>query len=1058
MEMAMPLTSLVPVLVLALPAGRGFLQSPDRLLAGVPESRSGRLEISDCVRISARPDERTHPVRKLARIRGIFSEALAARHDPFPEDFRAFSEQVLAANAALLGLPAGSGRLVFDRVRFTDTLTIADYHQEAEVAGGSRVSVDGSTLKLFYDKKGSLTQIANLIYLGVDGLQTARLDVDGAKKALDTGTPIYVERPKEDGESESLAWSPNQVEQSQLVLLPGVAGHRLAWRLLANGRLSRGTEQRRVWVDAQDGRVLKNESCASLAEPSLQRQATPEAQVTRSTGGSLVWPRMAGHWPLDGSGEDVQGDEDLVWTPAPSNAYVPGVTGLALPANYTWLGKVRVPQSFSCPIDYSYSMMIWVFPQQVIDDSVIMKRGSPAPHTYLALFGGKVSCYQEGSFIGDPADLPLNTWSHVAVTYSYDQASGTGVLKLFTNGALVSQVPGTPPYPYADNPAYQTDGIDVHLDSSTSAFLIDDLGLMNWALSDAEIATIHADGLQGFDLSHFLPSPAVPPIPRYRERGRALVCDPYPNDYDWRSATNWSEVILNGMDATRNTIAGKHANVRGYHDDAWNNAGWNGVGIYQCTRDYRDLPSAPYPIREQATDPVIYYGISRFRSLLTQVGFGGLGASSITVFAHTPFNPPNLTDFYYTLEPKYISLRTNYLVDLDILLHEYGHLLQDASDGDPEQTWGCPAGNSSTESASMSEAEADFLSSSFLNDARVSEYSAHISGLAFLRTLDNDLVRQNVAGALCHAQSRAWSAAWWNLREHLGSGIVTPLSLQWMFYMLPTDDFDSALETCVLQADEDLYSGIHEDVIRRVFSIRQIYGSAGSYPWSSSFPMSQRPYADNVDETQSYTIPGATALRVTFDAYTKARWYETQSNNPDFIHVMDRAGSPIAGSPFIARALQNATVTVPGNTVRIRMQSVPNDTYVAAGYRVINVAAVNPANQPPVAVFEASSAEGMAPLVIDFDVSGSFDPDGDVIAYTLDPGDGSPVIRLDPQIQLVSHIYHRNGAGPIVQPTDFQAILTVTDSNGQTNVTGVPIHINPYSEGPSEVKWIGRMR
>lgn len=45
-------------------------------------------------------------------------------------------------------------------------------------------------------------------------------------------------------------------------------------------------------------------------------------------------------------------------------------------------------------------------------------------------------------------------------------------------------------------------------------------------------------------------------------------------------------------------------------------------------------------------------------------------------------------------------------------------------------------------------------------------------------------------------------------------------------------------------------------------------------------------------------------------------------------------------------------------------------------------------NRPPVAVIAASPTSGFAPLEVAFDGSGSFDPDGQIVAFHWDFGDG----------------------------------------------------------------------
>jgi len=75
------------------------------------------------------------------------------------------------------------------------------------------------------------------------------------------------------------------------------------------------------------------------------------------------------------------------------------------------------------------------------------------------------------------------------------------------------------------------------------------------------------------------------------------------------------------------------------------------------------------------------------------------------------------------------------------------------------------------------------------------------------------------------------------------------------------------------------------------------------------------------------------------------------------------------------------------------------------------------ANQPPRAIPNADPMSGPAPLDVQFDASGSSDPDGTLISYAWDFGDGA--IGLGPNI---SHVY------PI--PGSYVVRLTVTDDGG----------------------------
>jgi hypothetical protein len=94
-------------------------------------------------------------------------------------------------------------------------------------------------------------------------------------------------------------------------------------------------------------------------------------------------------------------------------------------------------------------------------------------------------------------------------------------------------------------------------------------------------------------------------------------------------------------------------------------------------------------------------------------------------------------------------------------------------------------------------------------------------------------------------------------------------------------------------------------------------------------------------------------------------------------------------------------------------------------------------NVAPIPFMTATPITGTAPLTVNFDASGSHDPDTapppDTIAsYTLDFGDGSaPVTQATP---LFSHTYNSNG--------DFPARLSVTDSRGKPSTSDFQLVIS----------------
>ncbi|MDG6779150.1 PKD domain-containing protein [Thiomicrorhabdus sp. zzn3] len=86
-------------------------------------------------------------------------------------------------------------------------------------------------------------------------------------------------------------------------------------------------------------------------------------------------------------------------------------------------------------------------------------------------------------------------------------------------------------------------------------------------------------------------------------------------------------------------------------------------------------------------------------------------------------------------------------------------------------------------------------------------------------------------------------------------------------------------------------------------------------------------------------------------------------------------------------------------------------------------------NMAPVASLSSSAVTGPLPLSVQFDASGSYDPDGRIVSYQWDFGDGTQTSGVQ-----VSHEYTQSG--------QFAAVLTVTDNNGRTATDSVMIEVS----------------
>jgi PKD repeat protein len=98
-----------------------------------------------------------------------------------------------------------------------------------------------------------------------------------------------------------------------------------------------------------------------------------------------------------------------------------------------------------------------------------------------------------------------------------------------------------------------------------------------------------------------------------------------------------------------------------------------------------------------------------------------------------------------------------------------------------------------------------------------------------------------------------------------------------------------------------------------------------------------------------------------------------------------------------------------------------------------------PDNQPPGAVASANPESGTAPLSVQFSSDGSNDPDGSIVAYAWDFGDGGSSSEANP-----SHTY--NAAGT------YQASLTVTDDDGTSQGDTVVITVTGATQDELHVQ------
>jgi hypothetical protein len=101
-----------------------------------------------------------------------------------------------------------------------------------------------------------------------------------------------------------------------------------------------------------------------------------------------------------------------------------------------------------------------------------------------------------------------------------------------------------------------------------------------------------------------------------------------------------------------------------------------------------------------------------------------------------------------------------------------------------------------------------------------------------------------------------------------------------------------------------------------------------------------------------------------------------------------------------------------------------------------------PSNEAPIADISAAPVRGVAPLVVDLDGTGSSDPDGSVVAFDWDLGDGAVA-----DSEALDHTYQ--------QPGTYVVELVVTDDDGATDAASVTIVVDePASAATMRVEAI----
>jgi PKD repeat protein len=181
-------------------------------------------------------------------------------------------------------------------------------------------------------------------------------------------------------------------------------------------------------------------------------------------------------------------------------------------------------------------------------------------------------------------------------------------------------------------------------------------------------------------------------------------------------------------------------------------------------------------------------------------------------------------------------------------------------------------------------------------------------------------------------------------------------------------------------------------------------------PWLQC-PPAQQPCANQPPQASFTASPSQTpgSLQVSVDG--------TASTDPDGT-IASYSWDFGDDSALASGATATHTYRAPG-TYTITLTVTDNNEASGTTTRQVTVPA---AGQPPQASASATPSSTPGSLQVAFDASSSTDPDGTIVSYAWDFGDGSTATGPTP-----SHTY--------AAPGTYTVALTVTDNNGATNTT-----------------------
>jgi len=218
---------------------------------------------------------------------------------------------------------------------------------------------------------------------------------------------------------------------------------------------------------------------------------------------------------------------------------------------------------------------------------------------------------------------------------------------------------------------------------------------------------------------------------------------------------------------------------------------------------------------------MVYFHIDRIQRHLQELGFKNVLNHPI------PANIDGQTDdnSHYSPSEKDLTFGTGGVddaEDAEIILHEYGHAIQDDQ---------VPGFGAKEEGGAMGEGFGDFLAASFFSDVKPKEMKMTLGNWdataysgdepPYLRRLDSNKKYPKDLDGEVHDDGEIWSACLWELRGVLGRQTAERLVIAHHFLLSRDSGFEDG-SNALITADKNLNKGANEKAIRDVFVRRGI--------------------------------------------------------------------------------------------------------------------------------------------------------------------------------------------------------------------------------------------